>query len=71
MSDIEHETQNRSFLKCKVVFAGITRDEMIQATDEAVAQYENDGRLVVQIDGPAGECAFDRHDGPILVYEYS
>ena len=69
MSDIEHETQNRSFLKRKVVLAGITRNEMIQAADEAVAQYENDGRLVVQTDGPAGECTLNRHDSPIRVYQ--
>ena len=35
---------------------------MIQAADVAVAQHENDRRLVIEIDGPAVGCAGSRHD---------
>ena len=62
MPDIEHEAENWRFLKRKVVPGGIARNEMIQAADVAVAQHENDRRLVVEIDGPAGGCAGNRHD---------
>ena len=62
MPDIEHEGENCGFLERKVVPSGIARNKMIQAADIAVAQHENDGRFVFEVDGVVGRCARNRHD---------
>ena len=64
LPDVEHEGENGRFLEREIVPGGIARNEIIQAADVAVAEHENDRRLVVEIDGTAGWhgwCARNRH----------